>query len=234
MKSERRHELLQNTLDAEIARLRVFFQKYGSKISWGLLLAAVVVLAGVLWHRRLEQRKAQVQYQFEQVLRLSVLPDVNRQEILERLRTLSQQDDVPWVAASASLAMGRWNAMEAVVAPTSEARAAALEAARADYQRVLDTFDDRPVIVAGAQIGLGKIAEAEGKYDDARRYYQAVLDMPNLEGYPVRNMAQESLNQLAAMESPVRLATTQPAWMETPNQTDREKTTGSPSPVPEG
>ncbi|MBN1942987.1 MAG: tetratricopeptide repeat protein [Phycisphaerae bacterium] len=225
MKSQRRHELLQNTLDSEIAKLKEFFRRYGSKLSWGLLIVAVIVFGVVLWNRRAEQKRAEVQYQYDQVRSLAVQKDANRDEILTRLRALSEQDSVPWVAADAALTLGRVYAVEALTAPTGKTRKLALDAAQTSYQRVIDAFDDYPVAVAGAQLGLGKLEETQDQLEAARKRYQLVLDMPGLDGYPVKTLAQEALHQLDSLEGkPIRLATTLPAWLEAQRKAETDAT----------
>lgn len=223
MKSERRHELQQNTLGAEFTKLRSFYQKHGTKISWGLVIVAAVVLAVVLWTRREDRQRADVQYQYEQVQRLSTQPDADREEVIARLTELTEQDTVPWVAADAAFALGQLHAVEALTAPTEKARKQALQAAQADYNRVIESFDKFPVAVAGAQIGLGKLEEGQGNLDAARTRYQTVLDMPHLDGYPVRTLAQEALQQLNTLGTSARLATTLPAWLEAQRKAELEK-----------
>lgn len=236
MKSQRRHELQKNTLDAEITRLRTFYQKHGSKLSWGLVIVAAIVLGVVFWNRRAERQRADVQYQYDQVQRLSVQPNVNREEIVTRLRALSEQDTVLWVSADAAFTLGRMHAIEALTAPSLEARGKALQAARADYNRVIDAFDDHPVAVAGAQLGLGKLEEGQGNFDAARKRYQIVLDMPGLDGYPVKTLAQEALRQLNTLGTSVRLATTLPAWLDAQHKADaaKAKTDTQPAANPQG
>ncbi|MBN1554737.1 MAG: hypothetical protein JXA11_08325 [Phycisphaerae bacterium] len=228
MKSERRHELHQNTLREELTKLRSFFQKYGSKLSWGLLILAVIALGVVLWNRRTARNRADVQYQYDQVNRLSIQPDVNRQEIYTRLRELSNQDTVEWVAADASLALGQMYAVEALTATTTEARDKARQSAETEYRRILDSFGDHPVTVAGAQLGLGKLAEGQGDFDAARKRYQIVLSMSGLDGYPVKTFAQEAMNQLNTLGTPVRLATTLPAWLEAKRKAQSETQPADP------
>jgi predicted negative regulator of RcsB-dependent stress response len=223
MKSQRRHELQKNTLDSELTKLKRFYRNHGTKLSWGLVVVAAIILAAVLWNRRAEQKRADVQYQYEQVRRLAMQPGVNREEILSHLRALTEQDTVPWVAADAALSLGRLHAVEALTAPSSEARDAALQAARAAYTRVIDSFDEHPVIVAGAQLGLGKIEEGQGNFEAARKHYQTVQDMPNLEGYPVQTLAAQALRELDGLSISVRLATSVPPWLEAQRKAEAEK-----------
>ncbi len=223
MKSERRHELQKNTLDAELMKLKGFYQKHGTKISWGLVIVAAVVLAVVLWNRRTDQKRADVQYQYEQVQRLTNQPGANREEVIAQLTELTQQSTVPWVAADAAFALGQLYAIESLTAPTEETKKQAIESARAEYARVIEQFDDFPVAVAGAQLGLGKIEEGLGNFEAARKHYQAVLDMPSLDGYPVKSLAQEALQQVNSMGSTAKLATTLPAWLEEQRKAEKEK-----------
>lgn len=233
MKSQRRHELQKNTLDAELTRLKSLYRKHGTKLSWGLVIAAAVVLALVFWNRRVEQRQADVQYQYDQVQQFSAQPGTNREDILNRLRELSLQDDVEWVAADASLALGRMYAVQSLIAPTAEERRRAADAARSAYTRVVETFDTFPVPVAGAQLGLGKLEEGRGDVEAARKRYQLVLEMKPLDGYPVKTLAEDALRRLHDMGAPVRLATTLPAWLEAKRKAEAEKAKDAAAPTTE-
>ncbi len=217
MKSTRRHELQQNTLDTELAWVAGFFRRHGTKLAYGLLAIAILALGFLLWTRRVEKKQAEVQGQYDRLLARLRQPHAKQDELLGELHSLGEQDTIPWIAADATLTLARLYAARVLSAATPESRQEALQRARTTYRRVIDTFPEAPAPVAAARVGLGKLAEDQGDFAAARRYYQSVLDLPGLAGYPVRTLARQALNHLAAMGPPARLATTLPAWREEKN-----------------
>ncbi len=64
MKAKRRHELKQNTLDAELGKFVGFIKKRGNLIAWGALIVAFIVLVSVYFYRKhvINQENMLVQY----------------------------------------------------------------------------------------------------------------------------------------------------------------------------
>jgi predicted negative regulator of RcsB-dependent stress response len=213
MKATRRHELQHNVLDAELGQILGFFRRHGAKLSYGLLAVAVVVLGWTLWHRHAVSKQVDIQNRYEQLRVLAARPGAKPEDLAAGFRELAEQDTVPWVAADALVSLGHMHATQAVLNDDPQARRKAQAEARSAYQQVVQQFGGHPAIAAAARVGLGKLAEDEQKFDEAKKQYQAVLDMPNIGGYSVRREAQAALNQVNSYGSEPRLATSLPGWL---------------------
>jgi predicted negative regulator of RcsB-dependent stress response len=215
MKSERRHELQQNSLAEELGQIQGFLQKHGTKLSWGLLIVAAVVLGVVMLNRRSQSQQVDTQMRYDQLKRQAIFIDEkNSPELIAGFTGLAGQDTVRWIAADSLLELGRIHANTALQAEEPAEVDSALARALQSYQQVLGRFEDLPAMAAAARVGLGKIAEGQGQLDKAREHYQAVVDSPQMEGYPVYYHARDALATLNGYQNPVALATTQPAWMQ--------------------
>ena len=213
MKSTRRHELQHNALDAELAKIVGFFKKHGTKLSWGVLVLALVALGWVWWTRKATAQRVEVQNRYTRLTQLTASSETYDQELINGFKSLSEQDTVRWVAADSLLKLGRIYATLALLGNEKSQRDEAIPQARKYYQRVIDGFGDFPPFVAAAHVGLGKLAEGQGDFESARGSYKTVLDMPALTGYPVLQQARQASSQLGTFQTPVRLATTMPAWV---------------------
>lgn len=213
MKSQRRHELEHNTLDAELAATWAFLKKHGNRLLTVVLVVLVVVVGWVYWNRRNEARRMDVRMRYDRLLLESRNPSADDEQILAGFRELASQEDVGWVAASALLEIGSRHSVQALLAGDAQARQEAIGQARDSFRQVLQRFEQTQPVAAGlARVGLGRLAEGEGDFSAAREHYQAVLDSPVLEGYPVMDQARDALAQLDRLDSSVQLATTRPAW----------------------
>lgn len=233
MKSERRHELQHNSLADELGQIRTFLQKHGTRISWALLLVAAAVLGWVLLNRRTESQHVELQMRYDQLKRqASFIEESNVEELVSGFTGLAEQGSVDWIAADSLLELGRIHATRALQAAEQVEVDAALARARQSYQQVIGRFDDLPVMKAAARVGLGKVAESQGKLDEARTLYQAVLDEAQLEGYPVFSHARQALATLNTyQEQSIALASNRPAWMVEEIAAENQPAT-QPAPVP--
>ena len=175
MKSTRRHELQHNVLDAELAKIVGFFKKHGTKLSWGVLVLALVALGWVWWTRKADTQKEQVQNQYSRLSQLAASSEIYDKEVINGFRSLSEQDTVRWVAADSLLKLGRIHATIALMGNEKTQRDEAILQARKCYQRVVGDFGDFPSFVAAAHVGLGKLAEGQGDFETARKCYKTVL-----------------------------------------------------------
>jgi len=210
MKSKRRHELQQNVLDAELGRVIDFLKRRGGQIFWGIVAAAAVVALIVLINNWTTKKALQRQREFVRLTNDPTLTPEAREDGLIRLASAS--DDR--VAAMAWIRLGNQSVGRMVLQEgkiPQEELAGLAEQAEEAYRKVLAKFPDRPIQVAQAHLGLGRLAEARGDPAAARQEYQAVLAMIDMAGYPAGLQARESLAILAASPGQIPLATSRPA-----------------------
>jgi tetratricopeptide (TPR) repeat protein len=216
MKSQRRHELEQNTFDAELARVVGFFRKHGTTLVTVVLVLAVAGLVVVWLNRRAEAQQTEIQNRYDHLRVLAATPEADEQEVIRGFMDLAAQDTVPLIAADAMLQLGRIHATRALVAVDEQSRVQAIQQAQSYYERASQQFADSIPAAAGeALYGLGKLAETQGLFEQAGLYYEQILATPALEGYPVLALARQANTALDTYSQPITLPTTQPAWAET-------------------
>ncbi len=210
MKSQRRHELQENVLSAEITQVVNFLRKRGGAIAWGVLIAALIFFVIVYARSRSQQKTARLQADFE---RATVDPNLPSDQRVRLLEELSEQDDDERLAALATLELGidcaaRMNAAGPATDPVEWKGLA--DRAAVYYRKVISEFADRKLAVAKAHLGLGKLAESRGDFEAASAEYQAVLRISELSSHPIAMQTGASLRQLGMLARPVQMATTAP------------------------
>ncbi len=214
MKSKRRHELQHNVLDAELGKIIGFLKRRGGQILWAIIAAGAIIALVVLINNWTAKKGLQRQREFTRLRSDPTLTAEARVEGLTRLASAS--DDrvaaMAWIQLGnqyvGRITLGRGNI------PQGELTDLADQAEQA-YRRVLAEFADRPMQVAQAHLGLGRLAEARGDAQAARQGYQAVLAMIDMAGHPVGLQAREGLAILQASPGKVPMATSMPARAQT-------------------
>jgi hypothetical protein len=210
MKSERRHELQHNVLDQKLSDVLDVLKKYGNYLAWGVLLVAVVVLL-VVWVRQSRAKEqAALQIKFDTAMtELQKEPDAR----LNQLTELTNQDRDKFIAVQASLAVADEYA-DRIAAGTGRIADKDLKdyAVKAGeyYSRVVNAYADFPAQVAKAHIGLAKLAENAGDFDQAGKEYSLATKACPAQN-PIVLLANEGLQRLATLKQPVKMATTAPA-----------------------
>lgn len=212
MKAERRHDLQHNSLDAELAKGIDFFRKYANRILMIILGVAVVFAGWVYLDRRSSTNQAEAQNAYDQLKLRSMLAETNEEELIKGYQSLSAQSSIKWIAADSLLELGLIYTTKSLQAEEVQQRDRAVEQAGKYFDRVIVEFGDLPSMVAGAQMGLGKLAEGKGDFQKAREMYRAVIDTKALAGYPVVDQARLAEAQLVNLNENVVLAEALPAW----------------------
>lgn len=236
MKSQRRHELQHNTLDAELHRMVSFFKTHGTKVAWGILLIAAVILAIVGYRRYSERNLIDIQNRYNQVLFALSQPGGEDQQILQELHDLAGQDTVEWVAVDAALRIGTIYAEKAIQADSDDQQTEYRQEAIRQFERVIEAFADSPVAVGRAKVALARLHEQEDP-DKAQEYYQSVESNEALNGYPVQLVARQSLMAFRQGRESIHLARNVPQWLSeiqagesTGTEQDTEPQTTTPQP----
>jgi len=212
MKSQRRHELQQNVLDAELGALIGFFKKRGTYILWGVLLVLLVTVVFMVVQRRKRAGLYDLRSRYEQLRQSDkVKPDARLQGLTE----LAVQDDDPRTAAMAMLDLAAEYSARFVQSDSKVSEQQKRQyAAEAEnwYRKLINRFSKLPWALARGHLGFGKLAESRGEYAAAESSYQSILQMGDDAG-PLRAEAEQRLKNLEIYraEMPIRMATTLPA-----------------------
>ena len=212
MKSQRRHELQHNLLDAELGKIIGFFKKYGNYIAWGVLIAALIILVATYSVSKQRRAVTDIHARYDRAMTDSgVKPD----DRINDLTALAVQDADSKVAALACIAAGDAYGAKLVtsLAPMSaDQRKENIRQAEVYYRMAINNFANRPEIVARAHFGLGRLAENQRNFDTAQTEYQAVLSMPlKTSGGTIYAAAKKALEGLDELRTPIPMATTAPA-----------------------
>ena len=207
MKAQRRHELQQNVLDAELAKGVDFLRRRRTAIVWGVVLvvAAVLLLAYGVSSARNRHRAVQAKYD-----RLTMSPAVTGQEFLDGMKSLAEADDKA-IAALATVQVGKFYAAQfaqagGVVADPQQKDLA--DQAAAYYRRAIDSFPGQRLAAGEAHLGLARLAEGQGDFATAVKEYQSIAGMADLMGTPTALAARDGLSRIDRIKTPVRMATT--------------------------
>ena len=213
MKARRRHELRQNVLDAELARGLGFFKRYGTRISWLVLIAALAVLSVVYVRAKMRRKHLELRQEYDVLVLGWDVSDVeiDPQERLGRLGELAGQDSDEHIAAMAQVALGDTYARRALFGQGGLDRESLSDKAADCYRRTLTRFPGELVAAAKARIGLARLAENRRDFEAAKAEYEAVRQMVELRGHPVQLAAASGLGELKALTQPVRMVATLPA-----------------------
>jgi tetratricopeptide (TPR) repeat protein len=229
MKSERRHELQHNALDAEIAKTAAFFKQHGMRLLWGAVIVAVVVLA-IRWYA-VDRSRAQAEYAAHYSSLSGSLPYATgekRQVIISGLKALVEEGRIPRLAALACVDLGDAYASRMVEAGEEE-RASLVAQARSYYQQAIEGYPTEALACGKARIGLAKLAESLGDFEEAGKQYQAAEEIIELRGQPVAALARSGRDKLENLARPVALATTAPATQ--PAELEAETDASQPAPT---
>jgi len=210
MKAQRRHDLRQNVLDAELGKLVGFFRRRGTYILWGVVGAALVLMVAWYAHGQSVKNTASIQSQYDEMVMLQTSPG-SEDQVVKGLTELSEQTKIPWIAADACVRLGDVYARAALASSSQSDSIELVNRAVASYRKAIDGFPRDKTAAARGHLGLGQLAESLRNFQEARSQYAAVAERKDLAGYPVAALAEGKLRNLAALEKPVDMATTLPS-----------------------
>jgi hypothetical protein len=207
MKAQRRHELQQNVLDAELARGIEFVRQRRTYIIWGVVLATLAILAVTYVIRSTHNKERSLQTRYDQLISS---PAVTPQQFVDGMKSLAESSSGR-LAGLATIQVGKFYAAQfsAVGGEADDPRQRALrDQAAAYFQRGLERFSSYPLVVAEAHLGLGRLAEGTGDFATAAKEYKLIAQVPGLAGTPQPIEAALALDRLDRIKTPVRMATT--------------------------
>ena len=229
MKTERRHELKHNSLDAELVKILDYLKKHVK----GIILAILTVVAAITvgW-TVVRDRAAAVSIprrEYAQLKSLDISTADGRSTALSGFEKLAAQTGNKQVAAMACVEAADICVRQQVV---GDFVSGALDKAQKHYQRVIDEFPEMPVAAGRAHLGLARLAEGKGNFAVARDHYQQVIALDDKTSLLARDSAKVELAALADLEKPVRMAAVRPAPPATrpaPPPTTQPTTTTAPA-----
>jgi len=192
MKSQRRHELQQNTLSVELSQVGQWVRQNATKLALAALVVALLVLVGTYIYRSYRDTAIERTYLLYNWLAGSELPaldDARKQE-------LAQEDGLEGALATYLLGRDRMTASFNEMwkdggGDTEKVRELRSEAQ--DYfQATLAEADEHPILGAQAHYSLAVIYEDRGEYDKALQQCKALLNMDQVSsGYWMYDWAQD-------------------------------------------
>ncbi len=212
MKSTRRHELHENVLGVELGKTVDFLKKHGTKILWGCMLVATVLLVIFWYTSSRSQKRIGIELQYaklkaQQTEGFSVSSDA----VLAAFKAIAQQRHVERVAAFACVDVGDICAMRMLTAQMQSERNSFAAEAEKYYRKAITDHREHALAVAKAHLGLAKLAEGRREFETAEKEYRAVTAIAGLDGQLVVQHAMAGLQNLPKFSEPVKMATTVPA-----------------------
>jgi len=220
MKAKRRKDLRANELIQTAQEAWAAVRKYGSYIAAAAIAVVLVIGLGWYWRhgkaQRLEQGWSRLaaarsgqKSQYEQM---------SPQERIERLRAIVAEYDDVALATAARQTLGDALMGEAIGGAgmlDADRQKEMLAQAEEIYRRIVADSGQQWVALGAALTGLAKIAEQRGNLDQARQWYQAIIEDGKLAVTPYHRVAETGLASLADLAEPVEFvaakASTQPA-----------------------
>jgi predicted negative regulator of RcsB-dependent stress response len=108
MKAQRRHELQHNVLDAELAKGVEFIRQRRTYIVWGVVLAALAILAVTYTIRSTHNKARSLQARYDHLISSSA---VTPQQFLDGMKSLAESSGGQ-LAALATIQVGKFYAAQ--------------------------------------------------------------------------------------------------------------------------
>lgn len=215
MKAKRRKDLRANELIQTVQEAWEAVRKYGSYIAAAAI--AVVLVIGLGWYWR-HGKAQQLEQGWSQLAAARSGPAGPDEERIERLRAMVAEYGDGSLGVAARQTLGDMLMGEAI------GGAGMLDAGRQEellgqaeklYLQIVADPGQQWVALGAALTGLAKMAEQRGDLDQARQWYQAIIEDGKLAVTPYHRVAETGLASLADLAEPVEFvaakASTQPA-----------------------
>ena len=229
MKTERRHELKHNSLDAELVKILDYLKAHGKGISLAILTAVAVISVGWIVIRNRAASVSVPRQQYDQLKSIDISTAQGRSDALAGFEELAAQSGNAKFAALGSVEAGDICLIQHVSGDHADG---ALAVAKKHYQRVVDEFSDNTVALGRAYLGLAKLAEDQNDLALARENYQQVISLGDKTSEMAVAAATKAIAMLDDLKEPVRLALKRPDPPATQPDTAVEPTTKPAAKIP--
>jgi hypothetical protein len=207
MRTERRQELRTNELSHQLDEVREYVRTNATLLTVIVVGAAVLVGAGFAYIKWQRDRQAEA---WAAVDRSD--PEASVSKKIEDLDGVVQQNLAPSLTVAALLKTAGM-AMKAQTLPAAEQPGdlAAPATAKPDwgakareaYTRILKEHADDPIATGQATVGLGVLAEDQGRYAEAREGYNKILNDSRYAALPFAVQAKYRLDLLDIWAKPI-------------------------------
>lgn len=211
MKAKRRHDLKENELAKDLDKAKVFFELHWKWLVGGLV--AIVAIIGLIF-LIVDRTKTNRQLEWQRLHSLVMAAqDDPGEKIREDLRGLAAQTGQDDLAAWAYLQAGKTAYAElmyryAQLDPQAREKLAA-EAGQA-FEKVISSYSKNVAATGGAHLGLGLLAETQGKMNDAKDQYEKAIALGASGARVSADQATVRLKALPGLSSPIALAPGEP------------------------
>ena len=228
MKSERRHELQHNTLDAELGKTVQFFRRHTSTLLWAVVIFCAVLIGGNMVRKRMAARKFEQRIALAQVMNGLDARTLGPADAIQQLEDLAEQDRDEMVAIQSLVMIALLQTDHWLQLDLTPAEAAELAEDR--YRQVIKRFPNHPIQVANAYIALALLAENARDFDKAAEHYRSALAVEGAGGSPAMMLAMDYSESLSQLRRP--LGMTPPRMPAPTNDELGDPGTGEPPAFP--
>ena len=207
MKTQRRHELKHNALDAELVKILDYLKKHVKGIILVILAIVAAISVGLAFVRNRAAAVSVPRQQYDHLKGLDTSTADGRVAALAGFEELSTQTGNTHVAAMACVEAADICMRQRVA---GDYVSGALDKAQKHYKRVIGEFSAIPAATGRAHLGLARLAEGKGDFAIARDHYQQIIVLGEQTSLLATDLAKNALAALADIEKPIHLATTRP------------------------
>lgn len=219
MKAKRRHELQQNTLDAELGKGVDWIKNHGARVLWGIVAVVAISLAVFSVFNTRSAKREWIRTSYFNIIGRP--GGIVKDDTLDTLIELAEQTKIKLIAADSCVEVGNIYFQRMRMAKDVQQRSEFEQLAREYFNRAIEDFPDQPIAGAKGHFGLAKIAETKAALstdadsrklalEAARAEYEQILRTRGIDGVIILDLARMSLNNLAGLAEPVKMAATAP------------------------
>lgn len=242
MKTTRRQELRTNELSHQIEQISNYLKDHAAVLT-AAVVGAVVIIGGIFWyynHQTSRSSKA-----WAQLMPTSPDEESSTSMLIERYKSVAQEQVSPEITRAAWLKVGNAALSELIpVNKESDAetentvdddkpdRDTLMETAKDAFQEVIRMGDDDLTAYGRSLVALGILEENKRQFDEARKWYQKLVDDDRLENTPFKMEARFRLEGMVGWSEPVEFPPPPPPAEPTPVANKVELTPVKESEVP--
>jgi len=201
MRTERRQELRTNELSYQLDEVVAYAKRNATWLTVVVVGAAILTGAGFTYAKWQRDRRAEAWT----IVGAPPADDASVSKTIQELDGVVAQNLAPNITAAALLRTAETAMRERIMpAETAAGESPSPTAPKTDwaakargaYEQILREHAEDPIATAAATIGLGVLAEDEGRYADARENYNKIVSDPQYASLPAVAQARYRLEHL--------------------------------------